>query len=163
MAHRPMYCSNNDDHDCKNRDCVMRTGYKHKFYKLEDLFFNNSVDLQLFGHQHNYERALPIYNYHFEEPKNLSLYQDPKYPVHIITGAGGCREIHDKFEYPEPRWSVFRKNVYGFVYLKAVDRMTLNIKFYSVDDGQVIDEVTIGKTSAMPNFNTALLKKYEEF
>ena len=89
LAHRPMYCSNNDDHDCKICDCVMRRGYKHKFYKLEDLFFNNSVDLQLYGHQHNYERSLPIFNCHYEEPENLDFYQDPKYPIHIITGAGG--------------------------------------------------------------------------
>ena len=159
MAHRPMYCSSHDGNDCTKRDSVMRTGYKHELYKLEDLFFNNSVDLQVYGHEHDYERSLPVYDYFLELPDDLNYYRDPKFPVHIISGAGGCRETHDPFSMPQPRWSVFRKNVYGFIYLKPIDRLTLNMKMYSVDDGGIIDELTIAKSSEMPRFNLDLLKK----
>lgn len=55
---------------------------------LEPLFEQNHVDLVLCGHDHDYERTLPIKQYN----------QDPAYPglVHVITGGGGAalRAVH---------------------------------------------------------------------
>merc|ERR1712226_1314823 len=50
MAHRPMYCSSNDGDDCTKQDSIMRTGYQHSLYKLEDLFWENGVDLEIYAH-----------------------------------------------------------------------------------------------------------------
>ena len=45
----------------------------------------NKVDLELWGHVHNYQRSMPLFNETFEsQPKDV--YTDPKYPVHVITG-----------------------------------------------------------------------------
>ena len=135
----------------------MRTGYNHVEYNLEELFFKNFIDLQIYGHEHDYERTLPIYDYHFEDPGDLNVYRDPKYPVHIITGAGGCEKVKDSFVVPQPKWSGFRKNVYGFIYLKPIDRMTLTITFHSINDEKNIDQLTITKTADIPMFNREFL------
>lgn len=73
----------------------------HPFYSAESgnpylasiyqpLFEHNGVDLVLSGHDHNYERSLPIRRYN----------TDPTYPglVHITTGGGGKGPL----DYPAP-------------------------------------------------------------
>ncbi|XP_075265087.1 acid phosphatase type 7-like [Convolutriloba macropyga] len=152
MAHRPMYCSSHDGDDCTKRDSIMRTGYKHSEYKLEDLFYENGVDLQFYAHEHDYERLYPIYNYAYQKVKNISEYHNPRYPVHVISGSAGCREIHDPFSIPKPKWSVVRSNNYGFTLMSVEDKLTLRIKQYSIVQGLFIDDLAISKTSVYPNF-----------
>ncbi|XP_075249062.1 acid phosphatase type 7-like isoform X1 [Convolutriloba macropyga] len=150
-GHRPMYCSAKDNLDC-DKDNPIRTGYQNKFYKLEDLFYQNGVDIQLYGHKHNYERMYPIYNYTWERVDNPKLYQDPTYPVHVISGSAGNREIHPPLSYPEPEWSYFRKNEYGFAYLKVLDRLAIEISQYSIDFGGYIDSFVLKKSQDYPSF-----------
>ncbi|XP_075261962.1 acid phosphatase type 7-like isoform X2 [Convolutriloba macropyga] len=137
MAHRPMYCSKlyilaEDSDDCSKQDSVMRTGYKHSLYKFEDLFYKNGVDLQFYAHEHNYQRLYPIYNYTFEKVQNDSIYDNPRYPVHIVTGSAGCREIHDVFSVPKPDWIYMRSNDYGYTLLSVEDKLKLHLKQYSI-------------------------------
>jgi 3',5'-cyclic AMP phosphodiesterase CpdA len=63
MGHRPMYCADDDGDDCNKEDSIVRTGtvLTHK-YPLEDLFYRYGVDVEIWGHEHNYERFWPIYN-----------------------------------------------------------------------------------------------------
>ena len=158
MAHRPMYCSDSDGDDCTERDNVMRTGYKHEVYKLEDLFFNNSVDLQVYGHEHNYKKSFPIYDYILELPEDLSYYKDPKFPVHIISGAGGVVKTTTLLE--TNLGGLFSENLCTASFIvEPIDRLTLNMKMYSVDDGGILNELTIAKSSEMPRFNLDLVKK----
>lgn len=70
MAHRPMYCSNsNDAMHCNNIDNTVRTGFPYSqngstkyILGLEDLFYNEGVDIIIAAHEHSYERFWPVYN-----------------------------------------------------------------------------------------------------
>ena len=94
----------------------------------------------------------PIYNYTWERVDNPKLYQDPTYPVHVISGSAGNREIHPPLSYPEPEWSYFRKNEYGFAYLKVLDRLAIEISQYSIDFGGYIDSFVLKKSQDYPSF-----------
>ena len=60
MGHRPMYCSNAD------RDCLVpdSAGESVRSY-VEDLFFNYGVDIEIWAHEHSYERTWPVYIFLF--------------------------------------------------------------------------------------------------
>ncbi len=41
----------------------VRIGIPHRqFPGLEDLFYKHGVDVQIYAHEHNYERLWPVYN-----------------------------------------------------------------------------------------------------
>ncbi|KAI4902053.1 hypothetical protein NFI96_033108 [Prochilodus magdalenae] len=139
MAHRPMYCSDDDRDDCTKFESYVRLG-------LEDLFYQHGVDLELWAHEHTYERLWPVYKYKvcngsFEEP-----YTNPKAPVHIITGSAGCREKHDGF-IPKPRdWSAFRSTDYGYTRMQLINSTHIYLEQVSDDQsGKVIDSFTLIK------------------
>jgi len=85
-GHRPMYCEVKSFF-CKNESDPLRIGD----YGLEELFNDQNVDIEIWGHVHNYGRTFPLFNYTYEE-QPLDIYTDPKFPVHVITGAAGNRE-----------------------------------------------------------------------
>ncbi len=64
FAHRPMYCSNENDNDCTHHETLLRVGlpFAHLF-ALEPLFYKYGVDIEVFAHEHSYERLWPIYDY----------------------------------------------------------------------------------------------------
>ncbi|CAJ0934669.1 unnamed protein product [Ranitomeya imitator] len=62
MAHRPMYCTNFDSDDCVKHDSTIRTGLPGGQYALEELFYKYGVDLEIWAHEHSYERMWPVYN-----------------------------------------------------------------------------------------------------
>ncbi|VDO06659.1 unnamed protein product [Brugia timori] len=114
MGHRPMYCSNYDSDDCTKYESRIRSGVPgtHR-YGFEKLFYTYGVDLEIWAHEHSYERMWPLYNRTVyngtKEP-----YTDPPAPVHIISGSAGCQEYTDPFV-PQPSpWSAFRSSNYGF-------------------------------------------------
>lgn len=56
-------------------------------YGLEDLFYRYGVDIELWGHEHLYERMWPVYDRKVYNGSDSHPYSDPKAPVHIITGS----------------------------------------------------------------------------
>lgn len=64
FGHRPMYCSNDNDNDCTHSQTLVRVGlpFTH-FFGLEDLFYKFGVDVEIWAHEHSYERLWPIYDY----------------------------------------------------------------------------------------------------
>lgn len=54
MGHRPFYCSTSDAYDCEEN------GPTKLAPALEGLFVKHGVDIGLYGHLHNYERAWPV-------------------------------------------------------------------------------------------------------
>jgi hypothetical protein len=99
-GHRSVYCS--CDKDCDNPARVVRKS-------LEPLLFKYGVDLFINGHEHNYERSYPLY-----KDKSDRSNIDPKAPIYIVSGAAGSREMHEPFDRPQPSWSAFRSNTFGY-------------------------------------------------
>jgi len=110
FGHRPFYCSNLDHDECTTPNNPTRLG-------LEQLFFENGVDIIIEAHEHSYERLWPTYNYTITQYD----YIDPKAPVHLISGAAGCNEQDgycvNPIAGPLGPWSAFRSSgptTYGF-------------------------------------------------
>ena len=145
-----MYCSSQYDKSDCGINGTIRNGYQNKYYGLEDLFYNSGVDVQIYGHEHNYERMYPVYKFQWERVENASLYSDVTYPVHLISGSAGCREMHSPFLYPEPGYSFFRTKDYGFSVIQVQHKLSLLIKQYSVEKAQYIDSFEVRKSQIYP-------------
>lgn len=88
LGHRPMYCTTKDNDDCKNLLDRVRVGLPPLFlFGLEDLFYDYGVDIEIWGHEHTYERSWPLYNYEVYNGSSKEPYTDPKAPVHLIIGS----------------------------------------------------------------------------
>lgn len=88
FGHRPMYCSNLDMDDCTFREDMVRVGVPIlRWWGLEDLFYEHGVDLEVWAHEHSYERSWPVYNYNIYNGSENEPYTDPGAPVHIVTGS----------------------------------------------------------------------------
>ena len=138
IAHRPMYCSNTNNDDCTNyrRDLVKKN--------LEELFFNNSVTIEFWAHEHSYERTCPLYDGNcFYGKKSNNLYINP---IHIITGAGGCIEGIQSFE-NNNNWSLMRIPEYGYGILN-INHTYLEWQQYSFQNNEFVlsDNLIINKT-----------------
>lgn len=147
FGHRPMYCSNGNGNDCTNIDDVLRTGLPiTHFFGLETLFFNYGVDVEIWAHEHSYERFWPIYNYTVMNGSIEMPYVNPKAPVHIVTGSAGCKEGKEPFSHDKPKWSAFRSRDYGYTRMKAVNHTHIYFEQVSDDqNGAVIDSFWIQK------------------
>ncbi|XP_071789353.1 acid phosphatase type 7-like isoform X1 [Asterias amurensis] len=138
MGHRPLYCSDTDDKDCTVDSASLRL-------VLEDMFYKYGVDLELWAHEHDYERLWPVYNKKVYNGSKEAPYTNPKAPVHIITGSAGCKEKHSQFASTRP-WDAFRTTDYGFTFMEIVNRTHLSIKQISDEkDGKVVDKFTLIK------------------
>jgi hypothetical protein len=75
MAHRPMYCSpNDDDDDCHSLISLVRDGFVGE-WALEPLIYKYGVDVHFGAHEHSYERNYPVYRKsysHIASNKHLS-------------------------------------------------------------------------------------------
>ncbi|KAF6076447.1 putative acid phosphatase 7, tartrate resistant (putative) [Phyllostomus discolor] len=142
MGHRPMYCSNADLDDCTWHESKVRKGLFGKLFGLEDLFYKYGVDLQLWAHEHSYERLWPIYNYKVFNGSQETPYTNPRGPVHIITGSAGCEERLTRFTlFPRP-WSAVRVKEYGYTRLHILNGTHVHIQQVSDDqDGKIVDDV----------------------
>ena len=117
-GHRPMYCSNNNGNDCTHSETLVRVGlpFLHMF-GLEDLFYNNGVDVEIWAHEHSYERLWPLYNYKIYNGSLTEPYTNPNAPVHLVTGSAGCTEGREPFPSHFPEWSAFHSQVLSHFYV----------------------------------------------
>ncbi|RMZ98494.1 iron zinc purple acid phosphatase [Brachionus plicatilis] len=146
MGHRPMYCTNANKDDCTNFDDRVRTGLPYvQTYGLEDLFYKYAVDVELWAHEHSYERLWPIYNYTVYNGSYEKPYTNPKAPIHIVTGSAGCKENHNPFG-PQKDFCAFRANDYGYTRMQAFNNTHLYFEQVSDDkNGKIIDNFWIIK------------------
>lgn len=63
-------------------------------FALEDLFYKYGVDLEVWAHEHSYERFWPLYNYKVYNGSYDKPYTNPKAPVHIVVGSAVCIEYY---------------------------------------------------------------------
>lgn len=109
---------------------------------LAPLFETYGVQMVFNGHDHNYERTLPI-----KEGK-----VDDKGIVYIISGGGGRgRDFWNFWRKPGKKetWSAYFKEAYHVTYVEIRDT-TLNLKAIR-EDGTIIDSFT--HNYLMPNIN----------
>lgn len=147
FGHRPMYCSSRDKDDCTKDTNILRKGFAGAF-ALENLFYEFGVDVELYSHEHQYERFLPIFDAQvyngtddLEDP-----YYNPMAPVHLISGSAGCQERLDPFEGHSATGSIKKVADYGFTRIKAT---RCRLYFQQVSDdksGTVVDNFVITKT-----------------
>lgn len=77
----------------------------HMQEAIEDILYNNKVDVVFSGHIHAYERSCQSYKYTCTEGA----------PYYITIGDGGNAEgLALPWYDPQPAWSLFRQASYGF-------------------------------------------------
>ena len=146
--HHPLYCSHQQGSNQIREDCEIHTQIIRNH--LEDIFYNNSVDLVLAAHVHHYERQKPIYkNLTVESSKDEKhLHVNAKAPIHIISGsAGNKHKRNDPISNTPDDWSVFMSQDYGFGRLTVLNTSCLLWKQYSSETNNLIDWVYIRKTN----------------
>ncbi|KAL3985516.1 Iron/zinc purple acid phosphatase-like protein C family protein [Acanthocheilonema viteae] len=162
MGHRPMYCSNYDFDDCTRYESRIRSGMPgtHR-YGLEKLFYTYGVDLEIWAHEHSYERMWPLYNRTVyngtKEP-----YIDPPAPVHIVSGSAGCQEYTDPFVSQPPPWSAFRSSNYGFGRLHIFNGTHLYFEQVSASKDEAEDSFWLVKHKHGP-YTSEHRKKLKQF
>lgn len=152
MGHRPMYCSNSNADDCTHHETLTRVGlpFMH-FFGLEKLLYDYAVDLEIWAHEHSYERLWPLYDYTVFNGSYEAPYVNPRAPVHIVTGSAGCKEGREDFNVTRPYWSAFISRDYGYTRLKAFNGTHLYLEQVSDDkEGAVIDSFWIVKENHGP-------------
>lgn len=138
--HRPLYCSHGSDKNCHAFADYMR-------HQIEDILYDNKVDLVLYGHVHAYERLYPTYK---NQPVQFN-YSSPAAPTYIMNGAAGNPEGNTDGFTPLPppnNWAAAHSGLYGYGLLQLQDPSTLVWQFFAGPaDGTIalVDEVTITK------------------
>jgi len=139
-GHRSVYCS--CDKDCDGDAAKIRGGK----YGLEEIFMKYGVDFWINGHEHDYERSFPMYQ-NKSDQSNIN----PKAPIYVVTGAAGSHELHEPFTRPQPEWSAFRSNSFGYSKIKVYNASHLRWQQIQTDPllfgpdlyGRVIDDAWI--------------------
>ncbi|XP_037933616.1 acid phosphatase type 7 isoform X1 [Teleopsis dalmanni] len=147
FGHRPMYCSNENDNDCTHSETLTRVGWPFiHMFGLEPLFYQYGVDVEIWAHEHSYERLWPIYNYKVYNGSLTEPYRNPGAPVHLVTGSAGCKEGREPFKFTIPEWSAFHSQDYGYTRMKAHNQTHLYFEQVSDDkNGDIIDSFWIIK------------------
>ncbi|KAE9417406.1 hypothetical protein Angca_009148, partial [Angiostrongylus cantonensis] len=145
FGHRPMYCSDFDGDDCTKYESIIRTGLpKTHAYGLEKLFYHHEVDIEIWAHEHTYERMWPVFNRTVYNG-TVSPYFNPLAPVHIVSGSAGCRENTDTFvTYPGP-WSAKRSTDYGFGILRIYNSTHVHFQQVAATKDKIQDDLWIVK------------------
>jgi len=139
-GHRPPYCSNIHNDDCRNHNSRIRLG-------LEQILDDYGVDLVIWAHEHCYERLWPVFDYKVYNGSTKYPYHDPPATVHIITGSAGNVEGQNAFPKINMTWSAFHSKDFGYTRLKVINSTHLYLEQVSDDqNGKVIDEMTLVRT-----------------
>ena len=121
--------------------------FQNEILDLEDLFFQNGVDLQFYGHYHGYKRTFPVFRDMYDECEDPSSFVDPRYPIHVTSGvASWCYE--DRKELPD----AVNLSELGYSILKVVDKHSLEITQVSSVFSQTIDKFKLKKSRDYPSF-----------
>lgn len=146
FGHRPMYCSSRDRDDCSKDSNLLRRGLPFTgAFALEKLFYQFGVDVELYSHEHQYERFLPLFNGQVFNGTEQDPYHNPRAPVHVISGSAGCQERLDPFKGKGAPGSIKRIADYGFTRLLA-NKTHLHFEQISDDqNGTIVDEFTMFK------------------
>lgn len=126
--HRPFYCAR--DEEC-GAILINQGG--------EEVLYRNKVDVVLVGHEHTYERTLPVYNHTNTEGA----------PVYLMQGASGNREGNNG-DYPPltqlPSWVAAVHNEIGYgILTQSADGSSLQWAYYVSTGQERLDYFTFTK------------------
>lgn len=152
MAHRPMYCSPNDDQDdCHQFVSLVRDGI-FGMYGLENLLYKYGVEMHIGAHEHSYEANYPVYNFTWNSTlSGEAAYTDFTRTVHLLVGNAGCPEDQDAWQAAGNPFSRIRVNDYGWATLQVLNETHVFWQsFSSSAGGQVVDSMYFIKHSHGP-------------
>lgn len=131
-GHRPWYVAAKKDDTCT--DCQDA---------FEKVLYEGGVDVLMFGHVHNYQYILPMYNGEVDANK----LDNPKYPWHILNGAAGHYDGRDKIkEDKAPKGYVKGiDDAYGWSRVTIHNATHLTHEFIESDGNNVLDAQTLFK------------------
>lgn len=109
---------------------------------FEQLFYENGVDIMLYGHVHNYQTFYPL----LDGKVDKNGFNNPKYPVHILNGAAGHYDGLDEVDY-DNKPDGFRKglSVYGWSKFIVHNETHLTQEFVASGNNSILDSFTIYK------------------
>jgi acid phosphatase len=129
-GHRPWYSTgtNNGCDSCQEA--------------FEGLMYKYGVDLGIFGHVHNSQRFLPVFN----GTADANGMNNPKAPMYIVAGGAGNIEGLD-LPGTEPSYTAFAYgDDYSYATLNFVDENNLQVDFIRSSTGAVLDSSTLYKS-----------------
>ncbi|XP_026332563.1 acid phosphatase type 7-like isoform X2 [Hyposmocoma kahamanoa] len=144
-GHRPMYCSGEEHNNKANcLEAATRTGLNvpsyTKTFTIEPLLMKYGVDIAIWAHEHMYERTWPLYDFKVYNGSTEQPYLNPRAPIHIVTGAGGCLETPNQFVRLQSDWCAFRSTDYSYTRLHAHNKTHIYFEQVSLNlKGKVID------------------------
>lgn len=148
LHHHLFYCSHNPYREGSRKDCEVQSAVLR--HALEDIYYENKVDLVLAGHVHHYERQASIYKNQtiLGDVDEQNKHVNAKAPIHIVSGSAGNRS--DKNDPSSPYkclWSRFISDDFGFGMLTVFNKTTLLWEQFSSESDKMIDYVYIIKHS----------------
>ena len=101
---------------------------------LEELIYENQVNLFLCGHQHSFERTCQVY-------RNECL-ADGTGTVHIVVGTAGAGLESGGFSNSLGNFSVVQSDNWGYLRVYASDE-SMTVQFIQADEQSIYDEATL--------------------
>lgn len=145
LTHHPLYCSLDwvESFKACGPDAVLLQK------SLEELFFNESVDLVFQAHVHNYERDTPIYKNKtvLGEYDSQFLHVGPKAPIYITSGNAGNCEGSNTPEVSSPSgWSQAWSPEFGYGRMVVANGTHLYYEQFGAESLRRIDHLWVVKT-----------------
>lgn len=151
LGHRPIYTVSDGDGGRRKMAKILQSW-------LEPLFDKYEVNMYFSGHQHHYERTLPMFQNQPDRMtagSTLQQYNDPKHTTYVVHGSAGNEELHGEDLQEVPDWSVnqdFRH--FGITLMTVHNRTHLALEHMLSDSGEVTDavllKITTGKGRSPP-------------
>ena len=146
LNHHVLYCAKGVSAGKINKDCTVQAGIMRGY--LEDIYYNNSVDLVLQGHLHFYERLGSLYkeNLVMPEIETEHLIVNAKAPVYVVSGNAGNRfGKNDPLSKEYEAWLRASTLEFGFGKLQVTNKTTLFWQQYSSENLDVVDNFYLEK------------------
>ncbi|GMR39038.1 hypothetical protein PMAYCL1PPCAC_09233 [Pristionchus mayeri] len=145
-SHRPFYCSNDYNDECNTfENQLVRDGFL-EMPGLEQIFYDQGVDITFWGHMHSYERFLPRTP---SAKETADPYNNPAGPIYFISGSAGCHNNHATFGDPD-EYSAARNSEFGYTRVFVPNSTHIRFEQYSVEHDAIVDSVWISKDRQTP-------------
>ncbi|OMJ96204.1 hypothetical protein SteCoe_162 [Stentor coeruleus] len=148
LTHRNLYCSVDWTlpYKEKNSNCGVDSIILRRY--LEDLLYQEGVDLFFQAHVHQYERNSPIYKNKTvkSDYDDKYMHVNPKATIYITNGNAGNIEHHNNPISKTPqKWSIFAAEAYGYGKLHVFNKTHIYYQQYSSGREIAIDHLWIIK------------------